>query len=129
MSSGGRFPGGRGSIIMIPFPGGRGGPMGGGGPGPGDYRRADEYLHEIASESGGRYFRGDTMFGLSNAFGQVAEELRRQYSIGYYPKPVGQPGQRRQIKVRVNQPDLAVKTRDSYIYSPKSTSDKDSTEQ
>jgi hypothetical protein len=42
--------------------------------------------------------------------------LRLQYSIGYYP-PAGQSGQRRDIKVRVNQPNLVVKARDNYIYS------------
>jgi Ca-activated chloride channel homolog len=129
LDPGGRFPGGRGGIILnIPFPGsggGRGGPRGGGS---GDYRRADEYLHEIAQESGGRYYRGDTMLGLSGACAQVADELRRQYSIGYYP-PAGQPGQRRQIKVRVNQPDLVVKSRDSYIYSQKKTNDKEASGQ
>ena len=67
--------------------------------------------------------------GLSNAFAQVADELRRQYSIGYYPTPVGQPGQRRQIKVRVSQPGLVVKARDSYVYSQKATGKKDNTGQ
>jgi Ca-activated chloride channel homolog len=135
--SGGRFPGGRGGIILnFPFPGsggGRGGRGGGGrggggprgsGSTPGDYRRADEYLHEVAQESGGRYYRGDTLGDISAAFSEVADELRRQYSIGYYPTPVGQPGQRREIKVRVGQPGLVVKARDSYVYSQTSTSDK-----
>ena len=57
--------------------------------------------------------------GISQAFSWIAEELGRQYSLGYYPKTVGQNGQRRQIKVRVNEPDLVVKARDSYIYSDK----------
>jgi VWFA-related protein len=115
-NSGGGFPGGRGGIILnLPFPGSGGGRGGNGGGGPGDYRRAREYLHEIASESGGQYFRGDTMMGLSSAFAQVADELRRQYSIGYYPKPLGAPGQRHQIKVQVSQADLVVKARESYV--------------
>ncbi len=123
----GGLPGGRGGILNFPFPfpgpgGGGGGPVIGSTPG--DYRRADEYLHEIARESGGRFFRGDTMVGLSSAFAQVADELRRQYSIGYYP-PAGQTGQRRTIKVRVNQPNLVVKARDNYVYSQKTTADKD----
>jgi VWFA-related protein len=120
----------RGGIILnLPFPtGGGGGLPGMGGPTSGDYRRADDYLHEIARESGGRFFRGDTMMGLSSAFAEVADELRRQYSIGYYP-PAGQAGQRRNIKVRVNQPDLVVKARESYIYSQKATSDKTNTGQ
>ena len=127
------WPGGRGGISMrIPFPGsggGRGGPGGAsrgpGGSSPGDYRRANDYLHELAQESGGRYYRGDTLQEVSQAFVQVADELRRQYSLGYYPTPVGQPGQRRQIRVRVNQSDLVVKARDSYIYSEKNN-DKES---
>jgi VWFA-related protein len=129
MGSGGRYPGGRAGIILnFPFPGsggGHGGP-GGGGSSQGDYKRAGEYLHEIAQESGGRYFRGDTIVGISSAFSQVAEELRRQYSIGYYPTPVGQPGQRREIKVRVSEPGLVVKARDNYVYSEKTTNDKES---
>jgi hypothetical protein len=55
---------------------------------------------------------------MSYAFANVAEELRRQYSIGFYPKRPPQPGQRRQIKVRANEPNLAVRSRDSYIFNP-----------
>jgi Ca-activated chloride channel family protein len=120
----------RGGIILnFPFPGsGRGGGPGMGGPDPGDYRRADQYLHEIAQESGGRFFRGDTIVGLSSAFAELADELRRQYSIGYYP-PAGQSGQRRAIKVRVNQPDLVVKARESYVYSQRATTEKGKTDE
>ena len=128
------FPGGRGGIILgIPgWPGGnggRGGGLPGGGSTSGDYRRATEYLHELAENSGGRYYLGDTIQGISSAFAQVADELRRQYSLGYYPRPGGQSGQLRQIKVRVNQPDLVVKSRDSYVYSQKKTPDKENSNQ
>jgi Ca-activated chloride channel family protein len=120
------FPGGGGGIgIGLPFPGsGRGG--GSTGSSPEDYRRAREYLHQLAEQSGGRYYRGDTVSDVASAFSEVADELRRQYSIGYYPTPVGQPGQRRQIKVRMTHPDLVVKARDSYIYAQKNASDKTS---
>ena len=105
-----RLPGG----VIFGIPGG--GVGGGPGSSPVDYKRANEYLHEITLESGGQYYRGDSIVGLSAAFSSLAEELRRQYSIGYYPS-AGQAGQRRAIKVRVNQPDLVVKARDNYIYS------------
>jgi Ca-activated chloride channel family protein len=118
----GGLPGRRGGILNFPFPFPGGGGPGIGGPGPADYRRADEYLQEIARESGGRFFRGDTLVGLGSAFAQVADELRRQYSIGYYP-PAGPPGQRRTIKVRVKQPDLVVKARENYVYSQRPTTD------
>ena len=58
---------------------------------------------------------------MTASFANVAEELRRQYSIGYYPKRPGQPGQRRQIRVKANEPNLAVRARDSYIFNPSGT--------
>jgi hypothetical protein len=52
---------------------------------------------------------------LADAFAKIAEELRRQYTLGYYPKNANAPdGDRRQIRVKVNQPNVAVKARDSY---------------
>jgi VWFA-related protein len=114
------LPGGRGGIILgLPFPrSGTNGPIGGGGPTDRDLRRADAYLHALANATGGRLYNGDSVLGLSQAFAWVAEELRRQYSLGYYPKAAGQAGQRRKLKVSVNRPELVVLARDSYIYSP-----------
>ena len=107
--------------------GGRGGRRGGGGwPGrngsPGDYDQADRYLHELADRTGARLYEADSTQNLSSAFANVAEELRRQYSIGYYPKRAPQAGQRRQIRVKVNQPELAVRARDSYVFNPQNSS-------
>jgi VWFA-related protein len=93
-----------------------------GGPGPGtsraDYETASQYLSDLAERTGARRYLADTTQNLSYAFANVAEELRRQYSLGYYPKRPAQAGQRRQIRVRVNQANLAVRTRDSYIFNP-----------
>jgi VWFA-related protein len=112
------MPGGGGG--NIPSRGGRGGNSGGGGGGAGstraEYERADAYLNVLAQETGARLYRADTLQNIAEAFSLVAEELRRQYSLGYYPKTPPQVGERRQIKVRVNQPDVAVRARDSYIY-------------
>ena len=117
-----RFPSSRPSILgRIILGGGIGWPGGpimvpGGGPGSSreDYRRGNQYLHDLADRTGARVYNADQ--NLSYAFAQVAEELRRQYSLGYYPKAPGQPGERHQIKVRTNRPELVVRTRDSYIY-------------
>jgi Ca-activated chloride channel family protein len=94
---------------------GRGGRGGGGGTGRDDYMRADAYLNDLAYKTGAHVFRADTTSDLSHSFAQIAEELRRQYSLGYYPKAQAQAGQRKQIKVRVMRPDLVVRARDSYI--------------
>lgn len=86
-----------------------------------DYRRADAYLHDLAYKTGGRVFQAETTGDLSQSFANIAEELRRQYSLGYYPKAQAELGQRRQIKVRVLRPDLVVRARDSYIVGASST--------
>ncbi|HEX7771484.1 MAG TPA: VWA domain-containing protein [Pyrinomonadaceae bacterium] len=86
-----------------------------------DYELANYYLQELANNTGGREYQADSLRNMSYAFANVAEELRRQYSIGYYPKRPPQAGQRRQIRVRARQPNLAVRARDSYIFNPSGT--------
>ena len=109
LGGGGRGGGGRRGPVII------GGGGGTNGSSPEDYRRANSYLQELAYKTGARVHRADTTRDLSQSFALIAEELRRQYSIGYYPKNVAQAGQRRQLRVRVNRPDLVVRARDSYI--------------
>jgi VWFA-related protein len=83
-----------------------------------DYDRADKYLHALADETGGRLYQANDTNQLAEAFSRIAEELRRQYSLGYYPKSDNAEDiARREIKVRVKKPDLAVKSRDSYTKS------------
>jgi VWFA-related protein len=135
---GGGYPGGNGggSILDIlgailggggngggNYPGGGGGRRGGGswpggggsGSSRGEYERADQYLHDLARVTGARLYNAEQQ-NLNAAFRSVAEELRRQYSLGYYPKNSPHPGERRNIKVRVEKPDLVVRTRDSYVF-------------
>lgn len=93
-----------------------GGGRGSAGSSPQEYARGKRYLEELAQRSGGRNFEADTTGDLNAAFSGIAEELRRQYSIGYYPENPGKPGERRQIRVRVLQPGLVVKAKSSYVY-------------
>ena len=81
-----------------------------------DYDRADRYLHALADKTGGRLYQANDPKQLADAFSRIAEELRRQYSLGYYPKAENAEGAdgRRQIRVKVKQSNLAVKARDSY---------------
>ncbi len=65
--------------------------------------------------SGARLYDAEQQ-NLDYAFRSVAEELRRQYSLGYYPKNSPHAGERRTVKVRVNRPELVVRTRDSYVF-------------
>src|SRR6185369_13407899 len=118
----GRGTWGHGTIVGLPSIPGSTIP----GSAPGDYRRAVEYLHALSNSTGGRFYSGDSMFGVAQAFTWIAEELGRQYSLGYYPSTPGKEGERRQIKVQTTKPDLVVKSRDSYIYAEPPKVEKDS---
>jgi VWFA-related protein len=87
-----------------------------------DYLLGKRYIDDLADGTGGRVFNAESSpRGLTGTFESIAEELRRQYSIGYYPKETGQAGQRKQIKVRVNRPNLVIRARDSYIVGAQQT--------
>lgn len=95
-----------------------GGNSGGGtvsNPGPEAYEKGQEYLEELARNSGGRIFEARDTYNLDAAFSSIAEELRRQYSLGYYPENPGQAGERKSIRVRVKRPQLVVRTKNNYI--------------
>ncbi|HEX8136192.1 MAG TPA: VWA domain-containing protein [Pyrinomonadaceae bacterium] len=105
--------------VGIPVPNISGGGGGGSGYSKAEYVRGERYLHELAELTGGHVYEANKDLSyLQQAFTQIAEELRRQYSLGYYPKQPGQPGERRRIRVQARPPDLSVRTRDSYIYKP-----------
>lgn len=80
-----------------------------------EYEIGKKYLEELARKSGGRNFEADTSGNLTASFSGIAEELRRQYSIGYYPEKIGQKGERKNIRVRVMRPNLVVRAKTSYI--------------
>ena len=84
-------------------------------PGYKEYQLGQEYMEELARNSGGRIFEARDLYNLDAAFSSIAEELRRQYSIGYYPENPGQTGDRRTIRVRVKRPQLVVRTKNNYI--------------
>lgn len=81
----------------------------------GDYRMADKYLHLLADKTGGRLYEANNRAQLAAAFSKIAEELSCQYGLAYYPQSALQSGERRLIKVRVDQPNVAVRARESYM--------------
>lgn len=109
-----RRGGGWGGVLGDILSGG-GGIYGGGAAGssPADYETGRQYLEALARNSGGRKFEANN--NLDAAFSGIAEELRRQYSLGYYPETVGAKGERKSIRVRVKRPNLVVRAKNSYI--------------
>ncbi len=86
------------------------------GSSPQEYATGNRYLETLAQNSGGRKFEADSMHNLEASFAGIAEELRRQYSLGYYPEKVGTTGERRRISVRVMRPNVIVKAKSTYIF-------------
>jgi Ca-activated chloride channel homolog len=104
-------------LRKIPLPLPTIGSGGGAGSSRADYDRGERYLHDLAELTGGRVYEASKdLNDLEAAFIQIADELGRQYSIGYYPQRKGQIGERRHIRVRVTRTDVAVRSRDSYVY-------------
>jgi len=79
-----------------------------------DYRKGARYLQELADRSGGRLHDADSRYNLTQAFARIAEELRHQYQLSYYPSNAKKDGAYRRVKVRVEKTGLVVRNRDGY---------------
>ena len=84
-----------------------------------EYKAAEDYLNQLAVRTSGTIYLASTFGNLNQAFTKIAGELREFYSIGYYPAKEGIPGKSHRIKVKVDQPNVAVRARDSYIVPKK----------
>lgn len=78
------------------------------------YFMADSYLKELADRSGGQVHRADTLAMLPQAFAAIADELRTQYSLGYYPTNREKDGKYRKIQVKTTRKDVAIRARPGY---------------
>jgi VWFA-related protein len=74
---------------------------------------------KITDETGGRMIVVNSEKHLQEAFDQISEELRSQYTLGYYPTNSARDGKFRKIKVEVSNHDDKVLARKGY-YAPKS---------
>jgi VWFA-related protein len=74
--------------------------------------------HKLAEETGGRMIAVRSEKKLMEAFDEISEELRSQYTLGYYPTNTARDGKFRKIKVETNNHDLKVLARKGY-YAPR----------
>lgn len=88
-----------------------------------EYALGKEYLNTIATNSGGRIFEASSMGDLESVFKGVANELRQQYSVGYYPDDTGKPGDRKKIKIDIiGKPNAVVRSKTTYVIKGEPTS-------
>ena len=81
------------------------------------YGNAYDVAKRITDETGGRTIPVRGTSHIEDAFDQISEELRSQYTIGYYPTNGKRDGSYRKIKVEVQQKDMDALTRKGY-YAP-----------
>jgi VWFA-related protein len=74
-------------------------------------------LRKLARENGGVAYRPETEREVVDAFGTIADNIRRVYSIGYVPTNSAKDGTFRRVKVLVHASgrQLRVRARDGYM--------------
>ncbi len=78
------------------------------------YAIARDQLARVAELTGGQMFKAEKASDLAGVYKQVATALRTVYSVGYYPTNTERDGTYRRVRVTVNRPDAAVRTRKGY---------------
>lgn len=81
------------------------------------YGRGD-IARKMADETGGRMIDVSSEKKLNEAFDLISEELRSQYTLGYYPSNTARDGAFRKLKVETSNKDYKLLTRKGY-YAPK----------
>jgi Ca-activated chloride channel family protein len=81
------------------------------------FREADFVLRQLAQETGGRAFFPGRVDDLAEIYQQISDELSSQYSLGYTSKNPLRDGRWRRLVVRIDEPNVAARTKQGY-YAP-----------
>ena len=77
-------------------------------------RHGRNAMQRLARETGGAYFEISAGQTIEDAYAQIEDALRNQYSLGYTPALSDKSAGYRKIKLTVSRPGLVVQTRDGY---------------
>ena len=83
------------------------------------FREAEFILRQLAQETGGRAFFVQKAEELTGVYGQIADELSSQYTLGYTSRNPKRDGAWRRIVVRVTAPNASARAKQGY-YAPTS---------
>jgi VWFA-related protein len=78
------------------------------------YKLSRRELRTLGERTGGRVYAVRSLSDLAGVYKQVGDELRSQYSIGYYPSNKARDGGWRSIKVETRTPGATVRARSGY---------------
>lgn len=79
------------------------------------FKEAEFVLRQLAQETGGRAFFPNQVAELGNIYGQIAEELSSQYTVGYTSKNAKRDGAWRRVVVRANRAGTTTRTKQGYF--------------
>jgi len=81
------------------------------------FREAEFVLRQFAQETGGRAYFPSRVEDLKDVYGQIADELSSQYTIGYASKNSRRDGGWRRVVVQIARPNMTARTKRGY-YAP-----------
>lgn len=73
-----------------------------------------DLMEKLSEVTGGRFYEGEIK-SLKQTFALIAEELRHQYRLGFYPEDLKRDGSVHALKVKVSLPDVSVRSRREYL--------------
>jgi VWFA-related protein len=79
--------------------------------------RGNKFLKRLTEETGGRLFLPVKLEDLTQSFLQISEELRSQYTLGYFSTNTKRDGSYRRIKITTANKLFRVRARDGYYAS------------
>jgi len=79
------------------------------------FKEAEFVLRQLSQETGGRSFFPNQIADLNGIYGQIAEELSSQYTVGYTSKNPKRDGAWRRVVVRTNRPATIARTKLGYF--------------
>ena len=82
------------------------------------YSWRPDVAKKLSDETGGRTIEVSSQKKMTEAFDQISEELRSQYTVGYYPTNTSKDGRFRKVHVETPGKEYKILTRKGY-YAPK----------
>ena len=79
------------------------------------FREAEFVMRQLAQETGGRSFFPTKVEDLAAVYGQIADELASQYTLGYTPKNARRDGAWRRIVVQTARANVTPRTKRGYF--------------
>jgi len=79
------------------------------------WNEAQNVMRTLSMETGGKAYFPTEATQLPGIYGQIADELANQYTIGYYSKNTKRDGAWRKIFVKTTRPNMTARTKAGYF--------------